>query len=40
MRKAIVCILTLCVLLAHVPCMGEEMDRIAALDRGEKHDWY
>ena len=25
MRKAIVCILMLCVLLAHVPCLGEEM---------------
>ena len=25
MKKAIVCILMLCILLAHVPCLGEEM---------------
>ena len=32
MKKAIVCILMLCVLLARVPCMGEEMTGVFDFD--------
>ena len=32
MKKAIVCILMLCILLAHVPCLGEEMTGVFDFD--------